>query len=158
MNENFTTGVECDGSTNITLQDLTTSQNNGYGLDLNTFENGVISDCKINGNANNTGIYLTGSSCIIVGNSFSGNGNSIFVNGANNQIDGNHINGSNPGALGIWVDSAVGVTNNIVIRNIVTGYGPNDFSLGIGQIIGPLITSVSSEIVTNSNPWANFGF
>jgi parallel beta-helix repeat protein len=127
-------------------------------MSLSGFQNGTVSDCQVNGNANNTGIYLAGSSCFILGNSCSGNGISIFVQGANNQIDGNHVIGSNPSAIGIWINNAAGITNNIVIRNFVTGYGANDYSLGTGQIAGPIINSVVSEIITNSNPWANFAF
>ncbi len=158
VNENFTAGVECVSSTNMTLEDLTSSHNYGYGLDLNTFENGTVSDCKINGNANNTGIYLNGSSCLILGNSCSGNGNSIFVQGANNQIDGNHGIGSNPSAVGIWINGGAAFTNNIVTRNFVMGYGLNDYALPTGQIAGPIITNAVSGLITNSNPWANFGF
>ena len=157
-NANVAAGVECDYSTNMTLQDLTTSQNSGYGMNLYGFQNSTVSDCKINGNASNTGVYLVGSSCFILGNSCSGNGNSIFVQGANNQIDGNHVIGSNPTSVGIWINNATGITNNIVVRNFVTGYGANDYSFGPGQITGPIITSAVSGIITNSNPWANFGF
>jgi parallel beta-helix repeat protein len=158
VNENVGEAVDCVSSTNITLQDLTISHNNGYGLVLQSCQYSTVSDCKINGNGNNEGIYLLGSSCLILGNSSSGNGIGFYVQGANNQIDGNHVIGNSPSGFGIWIDNAAGVTNNIVIRNVVTGYGANDYSLGTAQIAGPIINSVASQIVTNSNPWANFGF
>jgi len=158
VNENVSEGIDCVSATNITIQNLTISHNNGYGMSLSGFQNSSVSDCKVNGNANNTGIYLSGSSCFIIGNSFSGNGISIYVQGANNQIDGNRVNGSNPSAVGIWINNAPGVTNNMVMRNFVTGYGANDYSLGTGQIAGPIITNAVSGIITNSNPWANFSF
>lgn len=156
--DNLMAGIECYSSTNISLQDVTTSHNNGYGIYLPTSQNITISDCQINGNGMNAGIYLASSSCFILGSSCSGNGTGIFVQGANNQIDGNHVIGSNPSAVGIWLNSAAGVTNNIVTRNNVVGYGINDYSLGVGNIAGPIISSAASGIVTNSNPWANIGF
>jgi len=157
-NENVTVGVECFSSTNMTLQNLTSSHNSGYGIELNGFQNGSVSDCKVDGNSGNTGIYLSGSSCFVLGNSCTGDGLSIFVQGANNQIDGNHVIGSNPSTVGIWINNAVGTTNNIVTRNFSMGYGLNDYSLGTGNIAGPVVTNAVSGIITNSNPWANFAF
>jgi hypothetical protein len=76
---------------------------------------------------------------------------------ANIRVEDNHVSAS--GYAGIRVDNGNSYyTNNIIIKNSVSGNGANNYSIPAGQVFGPLITNTVSGIITNSNPWANFSF
>jgi hypothetical protein len=126
----------------------------------------VIRNCSINGNIHK-GIYIAASDCLIVGNNVIGNNtandaasSAIDIFGSFNQVEGNHVSRSGVLGKGISVTLSAGsYSNNIVIRNYVSGGGINNYSFPPnGAIIGPLITNTASSIITNSNPWANFSF
>ena len=113
----------------------------------------VIRDCTASGNQY-TGFGDVANGCFIFDNICVGNYYGIAIQGNNNRVEGNHATGN--GLEGIVVDSPS--TNNIIIRNSVEGSGSNDYYFSSQQITGPIITNVVSGIITNSNPWANFGF
>jgi parallel beta-helix repeat protein len=120
----------------------------------------TVSGCLVIGGAG-SGIYVSGPGCVIVGNTCTGDNSSasssgagIYITDSNNRIEGNHVTAS--GYAGIQVSSFT--SNNFVIRNTVTGNGGNNYLTPGSQIVGPLITSTASGIITNSNPWANFSF
>ncbi len=151
-------GIRCLGQ-NATLERLNVSGNN---FGLTCVGGSVIRDCVIDGSGRD-GLFVQGSGNLIVNNNLSGNnllsgpGNaSISIVGINNRIEGNHVAG-NGGGFGILI-SAGPYTNNFVIRNSVTGNGVNNYSLGTGNIAGPLINNTVSGTITNANPWANFSF
>jgi parallel beta-helix repeat protein len=157
INGNVTEGISCINSTNLTWERLVICANNNSGAYLAGLFSSVIRDCSFEANIA-YGINLSGSGCSILDNNFNGNAYGMDVSGANNQIDGNHIIGNGPPGLGILMFTGVGITNNFVIRNYVTGYGSGDYSIGSSEIVGPIINSTSSGTITNSNPWANFAF
>ncbi len=135
----------------------------GNQFGVRTTDGSQITGCAVNGNLR-IGIYVYGSDCLILDNSFAGNNTmndsiaaTIYVEfGSRNRIEGNRITGSGPAGKGIQF---VGGTNNFVIRNSVIGGGVNNYAFGAfasSQVVGPLITNTG--IITNSNPWANFSF
>ena len=158
-------GIQSSGDiVNSTFENLNVSFSATVGIECG---NGcVVRNCSVNGNVE-SGIYVHGSGCLVVGNICTGNNTlnnsgyaGILVAGANNRIDENHVTGSGTSGNGIQIFSAVGNTNNVVIRNSVSGGGVNNYSFNnlTAQAIGPLITNTASGIITNSNPWANFSF
>jgi hypothetical protein len=67
----------------------------------------------------------------------------------------NHVTGS--GWSGITVSTNFShCTNNIIVKNFVSGNGPNNYLTPGNQVVGPLITTYGT--ITNSNPWANFSY
>jgi parallel beta-helix repeat protein len=100
------------------------------------------------------GSFVRGNTCTANNPSGSASYGGIFVNNANNRIEDNHVTAN--GYAGIRVVSFVSYTNNVIIRNSVTGNGANNYVVPNAQIVGPLITTAGT--ITNSNPWANFSF
>ena len=145
---------------------------NGIFEDLNLSENNVgirfgdgsrVSRCTVNGNKRD-GISVSGSACAVMENHCAGNNSindssaaGISVGGSENRIEGNHVTGSGPAGFGIRIGSTP-YTNNIIVKNSVSGGGINNYSFDANQVVGPLITNRVSGIITNSNPWANFSF
>jgi parallel beta-helix repeat protein len=139
----------------------TASFNGNNGIELNTSATnaspGMASDCIVLNNQNN-GIFVNGSGAVITGNNCDYNNTSVnsgcagitiyFSSG--NRIENNHVTGS--GYAGINVSGS----NNIIIKNSVTGNGLNDYLITSGQITGPFINATG--IIASSNPWANFAF
>ncbi|HEV2435379.1 MAG TPA: right-handed parallel beta-helix repeat-containing protein [Verrucomicrobiae bacterium] len=139
------------------------SQVSGCVLEFNLYgifaAPGKVSDCVIETNTF-SGIYAGASGCQLTGNTCLGNNQNAGANDAgiylatgNNRVEDNHVIGS--GHAGIQV-AAAGASNNLIIRNSVTGNGANNYVIPASQIIGPLITTAGT--ITNSNPWANFSF
>jgi hypothetical protein len=123
----------------------------------------VVRDCLFYGN-NQNGLNVNGPGCMILNNDFYGNnaanvaGNaSIAVQDSNNRIEGNHVTATGAAGRGISINAG-SVTNNLVIRNSVIGGGANNYSFNTLQIVGPLVTTTVSGVITNSNPWANFSY
>ncbi|MBU6410780.1 MAG: right-handed parallel beta-helix repeat-containing protein [Verrucomicrobia bacterium] len=120
----------------------------------------TASGCHVE-NSFGSGIYVASPGCRITGNNCLNNNSSastnsagIYVAGSNNRIENNHLT-ANLNA-GIQVDPN-GYTNNIIIKNTVAGDGTNDIVTSTNaQIVGPLI--ITTGVITNSNPWANFSF
>jgi parallel beta-helix repeat protein len=113
---------------------------------------GVVRDCNFE-NCSYAGVvlwnYANGNE--IIGNTCKGNELfSIAVFSSNNRIENNHITACNEG---IYVN---GGTNNLIIKNSVSGNGVHNYIIPAGQIVGPLINTTGT--ITNSNPWANFSF
>jgi parallel beta-helix repeat protein len=138
---------------NATFDRLNVSANE-YGLFV--YGPSVIRDCAANGNTF-TSIGNIANDCFIFDNTCVSNGYGIVIQGNNNRVEDNHVteNGTEY-EYGIYFDSPS--TNNIIIRNSVAGSGTNDYTFSSPQITGPIITNAISGIITNSNPWANFGF
>jgi hypothetical protein len=146
---------------NSTFENLNISGNlNG----IVCLDNTVIQNCNISSNAIG-GITVSGNGCTILDNVCNGNNStnginnaSIYLNSANNRVEGNHICGSGVAGSGIFVIGVGGATNNIIVRNSVISGGTKNYSVNASQIVGPLITNAVSGFITNSNPWANFSF
>jgi hypothetical protein len=140
---------------NIVLEHLTVSANGSHGI---VTANGcIVSDCLV---ANNVfdGIFVYGNGSQIVGNTLIGNnsgnnssGAGIALEGLNNRIEGNHVTGSGAAGYGIAFNYS-GYTNNIIIKNSVSGNGANNYTTagGSGNDYGPVGTAASS-----TSPWAN---
>jgi hypothetical protein len=81
----------------------------------------------------------------------------IAIVGSSNRIEANNVFGTTSEGDGIVLETG---SMNLIFRNYVIGFGTNDYSLNgnAGQVVGPIITTTSSGTVTNTNPWANFGF
>jgi hypothetical protein len=146
---------------NVIFENLSVS---GAGDDIFCLgDGGIVRNCALN-HAGQYGLEIDGPNYLVISNQFvenntmNGVGAGIVIESANNCIDGNFVAGSGPAGYGIFVSFVAGVTNNILIRNSVSGNGANDFIVNTSQIVGPLITNGVSGIITNSNPWANFAF
>jgi hypothetical protein len=137
------------------LKNLTIS-GNSFGVSC---EGGsIIQNCLIASNLRD-GIDLNGAGSQVLNNTIANNntlggpGNAaVSVFGVNNRIEGNHVTVNN-GGFGIYVSSSTS-TNNIVVKNSVSGAGPNNYSVVAGNAVGPFINF--SGTITNLNPWANF--
>jgi hypothetical protein len=135
---------------NTTFDHLNISTN-AYGLFV--YNPSVIRDCTVSDNVF-TGIGDEANGCFIFDNICNGNTYGLDITGNNNRIEDNHLTANL--SEGIVVESPS--TNNIIIRNSVTGDGVNDYSFSSPQITGPMINNTISGTITNSNPWANFAF
>ena len=116
----------------------------------------TVSGCTLAYNGQ-SGIYVYLPGCQIIGNTCYNNNTSfntghagIYIDDANNRVDGNHVTAS--GYAGIAVAS--GYTGNVIIRNTVCG--TNNYLVSASSVVGPLITTTGT--ITNANPWANFSF
>jgi len=144
-----------------TVANCTVTGNGAIGIVMDSYTNsiGAVRDCHVDGN--HAGIFVAGNGAEVSGNVCSGN-NPTVINGfsgilmgaSNCRIENNHVIGS--GYAGILVSNG-SYSNNIIIRNCVSGSGTNNYGLGTNtQIVGPIITNTASGIITNLNPWANF--
>jgi parallel beta-helix repeat protein len=132
-----------------------------------------VRDCSINGSANagilvnygtvsgclvqncvGAGIYVNAPGCQIIGNTCIRNNSSadvneagIFINDSNNRVENNHVSAS--GHAGIQVNNSSYV-NNVIIKNTVSGNGPNNYLGTGGNDFGSIGTAA-----TASSPWAN---
>ncbi len=134
------------------------AQNNGNRGIL--VQSGTVSGCIVQNN-HSSGIfmYLTGNE--VIGNTCIGNNTAtsssaagISINGSNNRIEDNHVSAS--GYAGILTYNNSSYTNNITIKNSVSGDSANNYVTPNAQIVGPFITTTGT--ITSSNPWANFSF
>ena len=130
-------GVNATGM-NVTLQGLTVCSNSLYGISVGS-NSSVTGNNLVGNNASNTAGYA-----------------GLIVAGSDTLVQNNHVVASGGGVSGDGI-LALG-SGNIIIQNFVEGNGGNNFVWGTSQIIGPFISTTSSQMVTNSNPWANFSF
>jgi len=173
-------GIYCDGygiisgcTANNNVQDgIVINSGTVSGCSVQNNEEGITcyGPCNISGCvvANNyrRGIYVNwwGAGSEVIGNTCVGNNTAnstsdagILLASANIRVEDNHVSAS--GYAGIRVDNGNSYyTNNIIIKNSVSGNGANNYVLPGAQIVGPIITNTVSGIITNSNPWANFSF
>jgi len=117
----------------------------------------TVSGCTLAYNVQ-SGIYVYWPGCQIIGNTCYNNNTSlstshagIYIDDANNRVDGNHVTAS--GYAGIAV---AGYSGNVIIRNTVCGNGGNNYVTNSYSAFGPIITA--SGTITSVNPWANFSF
>jgi parallel beta-helix repeat protein len=121
--------------------------NGGIGLDLHKGY-GIVSDCLVASNGL-YGISISTPGWQVLGNNCVSNAAiAILINSGNNQIEGNHIV-TRSGVAGIEVTGS-GYSNNVVIKNIVSGNGANNYLNPGNNDFGPIGTAASS-----TNPWAN---
>jgi parallel beta-helix repeat protein len=146
-------GVACNPN-NVNSSSLITgcTFNNGNN-GVSCGGSGIISGCAANNNALYGIIINSGEDMLVSGCTAYNNGFGIAINGARNRVEDNHIVIGSGGGTGIYVDGT-GYTNNLIIRNSVTG--GNNYAISGTQIIGPIVTTTGT--ITNSNPWANFSF
>ena len=126
------------------------SMNNTYiGVFIETGSGqNMVEDCNI---ANNSqyGMYTEGTGgTTIARNSFKGNTyGAIIIADSNNYIEDNHIV-TPSGQNGVGNGGGI-LTNNVVVRNYVTGGGPNNYYIP-GNDVGPI-----GSAATATSPWAN---
>ncbi len=104
--------------------------------------------CSLNGD---DGIQI-GSDCTIVGNTCYGNGTSgagVYVLGASNRIEDNHLNTNH---WGILVPS--GNVENFIVKNDARSNTIN-YSVGTGNQLAPIITNPSANSFATMGPWNN---
>jgi parallel beta-helix repeat protein len=153
VNENGNIGIF---AVRCALRNCRVAGNGNIGVYLS---GGTVSGCLVQSNVQ-SGIYLDSSAgAEVIGNTCIGNNTiasgsqaGIYINDNNSRVEANHVAAS--GFAGIQVNAAN--TNNIVIKNSVSGNGANNFLTPGNQVVGPLITTYGT--ITNSNPWANFSF
>jgi parallel beta-helix repeat protein len=117
----------------------------------------VIRDCTISEN-NTFGIELDSSDSLVIGNNLAGNNaanmpgeGAIYITGSNNRIENNHVTGSGPAGNGILIFNSSSITNNVVIKNSVEGGGANNYSINTNyNDVGPI-----GSASTNTSPWGN---
>ena len=155
---NFASGIYGEQTV---VSGCTAANNSNNGIELDTSATnaspGMASDCIVLNNQNN-GIFVNGAGGVITGNNCDYNNTSVnsgcagitIYYSTGNRIENNHVTGS--GYAGINVSGS----NNIIIKNSVTGNGLNDYLITSGQITGPFINATG--IIASSNPWANFAF
>ena len=161
--ENSSVGIYLSGATGTcndgSIIGCTIVNNGNYGVYLygdGADCNGTrVERCTISQNAN-WGMYIRDSdenlilNCILRGNT----GRGITTAGANrNRIEGCHVSGTT-GATTHGIRTASG-EDNLVIKNSSMGHTTN-YSPDPDDCYGPIITA--SGTITESNPWANFGF
>ena len=146
-------GIDCQAN-NATLEHLTVFAN---GIGIQCLNSIVIRDCTISEN-NTFGIELDSSDSLVIGNNLVGNNaanmpgeGAIYITGSNNRIENNHVTGSGPAGNGILVFNASSITNNMVIKNSVEGGGANNYSINTNyNDVGPI-----GSASTNTSPWGN---
>lgn len=140
-------GVDATSAYNFLCERLTIS-GCFYGISTGI---GTVSHCSVQSSGD--GIQVVVSGCNVVANDCVGNTYGIVINGSNNRIEDNQIAAS--GSVGIDCNNGLS-SNNIVIKNSVSGNGANNYSILGNQVVGPLITSPGT--ISSSSPWANFSF
>lgn len=140
---------------NVVLDHLIVSANGQNGI---VTANGyTVSSCSVQNNSG-AGIVVLGNGSQIIGNTLYGNNaaNSvssagIIVESNNSRIEANHVTASGAAGYGIAFNYG-GYTNNIIIRNSVSGNGANNYTTsgGSGNDCGPVGTAA-----TSTSPWAN---
>ncbi|HEU5395723.1 MAG TPA: right-handed parallel beta-helix repeat-containing protein [Verrucomicrobiae bacterium] len=120
----------------------------------------TVSGCFVSSNSA-SGIFVGGSDCLVSGNQCVANnlGGSathagIYIQSNDNRIEENHL--TDNGYAGIQLNNLGSYSNNIVVKNSVSGNGVNNYLISGNQAVGPLITTYGT--ITNANPWANFSF
>jgi parallel beta-helix repeat protein len=133
-----------------------TSQNNAYwGIYIVP---GIVSGCLVENNEH-SGIYVNANGCTVTGNTCIGNNTAastsdagIYTDDSYARIEDNNVSSS--GYAGIQLN-VVG-SDNVIIKNSVSGNGANNYVVPGTQIVGPLITTTGT--ISSANPWANFSF
>jgi hypothetical protein len=149
--QNSGNGFTCVGAGDA-IRGCRSANNTGNGVQTLADANGtVVQDCEI---ANNSGygIYTTGvGAATIAGNNLTLNGfGNIVINDSGNYIENNHVV-TTTGVYGIAISSSA-YTNNVVVKNVVTGgaLGVNYSNIGGANDFGPL-----GSAATATSPWAN---
>ena len=126
-------------------------QTNGTAFQLNSGilvpEGSTVSGCFVSEAVygSNYGIYVDGNGCQVTGNTIYGGVGGILVNANNCRVDGNHILNSKNGIYIPFV-----VTNNVIVRNSVSGSSSLNYYVSAGNDVGPIGTAA-----TATSPWAN---
>ncbi|MGI8603388.1 MAG: right-handed parallel beta-helix repeat-containing protein [Verrucomicrobiales bacterium] len=144
--------IGCSARSN-TNTNATDAPEAGFGIRIGT--GSTVRDCTSEDNEG-SGIQV-GFKCHIVGNTCTSNttggeGAGIHLTGPINacRIDGNHCVG---GTRGIWVQG----TDNLIVRNSVQGTTLQGYGIVAGNHSAEIISSPGLSFASTS-PWANFRF
>ncbi len=140
------------------VRDCEVSYNTNIGIEVLS---GTVSGCYVAYNGQ-TGIRLSSGAVKVNHNTCIGNNTAndsssagIYITAGHNFIEDNLVV-DNYNA-GIWANSG---SANVIIKNNVSNYGIGgagvNYSFNSSQVVGPLITTTASGIITTSTPWANF--
>ncbi len=122
---------------------------------INLFYNGGLIERSMVISNMDYGIYISGNTvvtdCLIASNCLSGGAVSgLFFGGSRNRIENNTI--TRNGNYGIWNGFFAGATNNLIIRNHLSGQ-TNNITVGAAN---HSTTATGANVTTNLNPYVNF--
>lgn len=112
-------GITCFGDGGV-IKNCTLSRTGQYGIDLNSSSSNYLISCNtfIENNTGNNG-----------------NGAAIYIGSVGNHIDGNCVIASSSAGYGLWVANS----NNVVIRNSITGNAANNYAISVSpNDVGPI--------------------
>jgi len=136
-----------------------TANENSIGVEV---DNGTVSGCLVQNNTQ-MGIYVNAPGSVVIGNNCAGNNTAnlsssagIYIFDARNRIEDNHVTANGTGTAGAGISVSSSYSDNIIIKNSVSGYSGNNYLTPGTQIVGPIITTTGT--ITSTSPWANFSF
>jgi parallel beta-helix repeat protein len=130
-----------------TISGCTAYDNGGGGIAVSG-HGSLVERCS--SSHNGTSGFSVSDGSTITGCNSESNRTGITVHGSRNRIDNNHVS---QGEKGILAET----TNNLIIRNSVTGCATN-YDIVTGNATGILINVTGGGAISNSNPWVNFAF
>jgi len=150
-------------SNNSSVLECLVSYNSSNGIVL--APNCTARECNVFRNPGN-GIIVS-DNCRVVGNNCayngvpvpSGNVAAIDIGGLGSRIEGNNVFSNANRGISILAFSET--SNNVIVKNI-SMWNLGDYSIATMDIMGPQIyngeagVGLDGNIITNSNPWANF--
>ncbi len=144
------TGMGFNFSMGTAIHDCSARDNSQHGFIIGA--DSVVHDCT--SSINNSNGFFVGTASVVRDNSATDNGiDGIRVQGTRCRVEANHV-ALNAGS-GIRANATD--TQNIFMRNTATG-NFTDYNIHSNNTIGEIITAVAPEVLTNSNPWANYRF
>ncbi len=147
-------------SVGCTISDCTARVNGGDGISCASHNS--IRGCTASRNQGD-GIQVFGR-CYVTKNNCADNGRDnasagIHATGPVNRIEGNTMDQN-------WIGLRVGQSFNLIIRNSVSGSGPN-YEISASNRVGPIVLAPLSPAISgttggsgvgSTDPWANFSF
>lgn len=129
-------------------------QNNGY---FGIYASGAsrITGCVVNGNgAGGIAIEPPGG-CVIENNFAFGNNTAntygdIYMSSANNYVENNRVIVTSATGYGIYIYPISANTNNVIVKNNVSGSGSRNYNLQPNNDVGPIGSATNAV-----SPWAN---
>ncbi len=147
--DNNTYGIYLDGGNNVVRQCHVVGDGTGQYIIWTTggqSGGGVIADSFVSRGLVGIALYSPGYQ--VLNNTVTQNTSvGIWLQNSNNRVDGNSVISTN-GAYGIEVNS--GYTNNVIIRNVVSGGGALNYFNPGNNDFGPI-----GSAATATSPWAN---
>lgn len=122
-------------------------------LSLKNSDNGILvgRDCQVRDCTSawnrRSGIYVNQAGCSLVDNNCYSNNPTAFLTAAgiyvfdsNNRVENNHVSENGNGGIIIGAN----YTNNVILKNIVSGSGSNNYVIPPGNDVGAIVAAESS--------------